>query len=494
MPLWLNILILLFAINIILVIVMENRRPADTLAWILLLLFVPIVGLAVYFLFGTRANRHTLISREDLAELKAKVAPLAYKPEGAAGKKQTADIQGDTYETRSRGEGRGSGVEDSSLVRLLEANNEAYLTAGNTMELYTAFADMYTDLKKDIAAATDHIHFQFFKFENDSVGYEVADLLIAKAQEGIEVRVVYDAAACWWVPMRFYNYLRKGGVEVASFNRIFPYLSSFSNYRNHRKVVVIDGRIGYLGGMNIAKRYLEGIHGGVWRDTHCRIVGPAVSEMQVAFLMDWHFAAQELLQEEFYFPIRPGDYGPDGAKIQVVTSNPTDPWRVMSQSLTMMVMQAREYIYLQSPYFIPTGALLTALCCAALSGKDVRVMLPARADRGLLVPKASFSYLDRVLRAGVRVYLYDAGYLHAKTVVMDDEIASIGSVNIDPRSIKLSFEINAFVYDREVACKQREIFEQDMKDCHEVTLETWRQRSRWEKGLESFARLLAPIL
>ncbi len=463
MPLWLHILILIFAINTVVVIVMENRRPTDTLAWMLLLLFVPVAGLVLYFLFGVRPARHTFIKPHDLQTLKSYIQPLSVAPTEA----------------------------EMPLANLLLANNQAYLTADNQLELYTAFKDMVAHLQQDLQKARHHIHFQFFKFEDDAVGRQISDLLIDRASHGVAVRVIYDAAANWSVPASFYRRLRKGGVEVRSFNKIFPYLTSFSNYRNHRKVVVIDGQVGYMGGMNIAERYLTGIRTGVWRDTHFRITGAAVGEMQIAFLSDWHFAAHQLLTDARYFPqSAPGTLH---SKVQIVTSNPTDPWRVMNQSLTLLIARAENYVWLQSPYFIPTDAILGALCTAALAGKDVRLMIPAQSDRGILVPKATFSYLDSVLSAGVRVFLYDAGYMHAKTVVADDRIAGIGSVNIDPRSISLSFEINAFVYDTGIARQQRAFFEQDMLRSHELSLAEWRKRSFVERGIESFARILAPV-
>lgn len=474
MPLWLHILIWVFAINTIIVIVMENRRPTDTLAWVLLLLFVPIVGLVMYFFVGTLPGRHTLIKQKDLQALKDYVKPQSVSPSDS----------------------------ENPLATLLLTNNHAFLTADNHLDLYTTFKDMVEHLMQDISQATDHIHFQFFKFEDDAIGRQISDLLIDRALHGVEVRVLYDAAANWSVPASFYRRLRKGGVYVQPFNKIFPYLSSFSNYRNHRKVVVIDGRVGYMGGMNIAERYLKGIRTGIWRDTHFCITGAAVGEMQIAFLSDWHFASHQLLNSPRYFPqsakttesTQPTlrSQG-QGAKLQIVTSNPTDPWRVMNQSLTLLIAQASDYVWLQSPYFIPTDAILNALCTAAMAGKDVRLMIPARSDKGILVPKATFSYLDRILSAGVRVFLYDAGYMHAKTVVMDNHIASIGSVNLDPRSISLSFEINAFIYDTDVALQQRAFFEEDMLQSHELYLADWRKRSLYERSVESFARLLAPM-
>lgn len=462
MPLWLRIVVAVFALNAIAVIITENRRPANAWAWILLLLTLPGFGLIIYYFFGTRASRFPLISVADWQRLKQHSEP------------QCA-VQ----------------VPDYPIVRLLQRINTAYPIAGNATRLYTTFSAMWADMQTDIEDARESVHFQFFKFEDDQVGLQVSDLLIRKAREGVEVRVLYDAAANWLVSPRFFRRLRDNGVMVEPFNRIFPFLTPFSNYRNHRKVVVIDGKVGYLGGMNIAERYKHGVHGGIWRDTHLRVSGPAVSELQTTFLMDWHFAAKRLVcSDKYYPPIAP--QGP--TLMQIVSANPSDPWRVMNQSLTLLIARSNRYVYLQSPYFLPTESLMNALCSAAQSGIDVRLMLPIRGDKGVLVPKAGCSFYERALRAGVRIYLYQNGYLHAKTAVSDDAIASIGSTNIDPRSLRLSFEVNAFIYDADVACQQRDIFFSDMQYCHALTLEEWQQRSRMERLKESVARLFMPIL
>lgn len=462
MPLWFQIVLALFALNAIMVVITENRHPANAWAWILLLLFVPFLGLIIYFLFGTRASRFPLISTADWHKLKSHSLPQC-----------------------------ATQVPDYPLIKLLYASNTAYPIAGNDTRLYTTFSAMWTDMQHDIAHAEHSVHFQFFKFEADQVGQQVSDLLIRKAQEGVEVRVLYDAAANWLVSPAFFRRLKNNGVEVEPFNRIFPFLTPFSNYRNHRKVVVIDGHIGYLGGMNIAERYNKGVHGGIWRDTHLRIEGPAVSELQTTFLMDWHFASKHLLDSAAYYPA----IAPKGnSLIQIASANPSDPWRVMNQSLTMLVARSNRYVYLQSPYFLPTESLMNALCSAAQAGIDVRLMLPIRGDKGILVPKAGCSFYERALRAGVRIYLYTNGYLHAKTAVSDDAIAGIGSTNIDPRSLRLSFEVNAFIYDASVAQELRDTFMADTHFCQELDLATWQRRSRFERLKESLARLFMPIL
>ena len=302
---------------------------------------------------------------------------------------------------------------------------------------------------------------------------------------------MYDAAACWLVPPHFYRRLSNGGVKVEAFSPIFPILSPFANYRNHRKIVVVDGKVGYTGGMNIAERYLKGISSGIWRDTHMRITGPAVTELQTAFLGDWFLTSKEWISSEVYYPAQRCN----GNKLmQVVISNPTSQWRVMDLSLSEMISAAQEYVYLQTPYFVPSDAIRKSLYGAAWAGVDVRLMIPAKPDVGMLVSNASKWYLQQMMEAGVRVFLYDKGFLHAKTVVSDDKVVSIGSVNIDNRSVTQSFEINTFTYDQEFAREQREVFLHDMESCHELDLNSWMERPYFQRFKESVARLFAPLL
>ena len=478
-PLWLNIILLIFAFNIIIVVLMQQRRPTETLAWILVLIFLPLVGILLYYLFGVPAMNRSLISPERLQQLKAYTLP--YRTEGC--------------EHHSR------------VISLLERVNQAYPTSGNSLSIYTRFADMFADLKRDILSARHHIHIEFFMIESDPVGDEVADLLIRKAAEGVEVRLMYDAAACWRVPGSFYRRMQQGGVKVEAFSPIFPHLSPFSNYRNHRKVVCIDGLVGYTGGMNLAERYLKGIRGGVWRDTHIRIQGPAVTELQTTFLTDWQFAGDEWVCGDAYYPSdlsnpsNPSNSSspslpslPSNLLMQVVTSNPTDRWRVMDLSISQLLYSARSYIYLQSPYLVPSEAIRKSLFAAALAGVDVRIMLPEKPDKSWIVIFATRWYVEQMLTAGVRIFFYTGGYLHAKTIVTDDLITTIGSVNIDNRSLSQSFEVTDFIYDADVARRQRQIFFDDMRQCHEILLTSWRRRPWWDRLRESLCRLLAPIL
>lgn len=464
----LSILLALALVGIVVYIIAENKHPIQTLAWILVIVFLPVIGLLLYFLVGHRPTRKQLLPPEESAILARRVAeatttiPAASIPE-----------------------------DQQRLAQLMEKISGNGLLAGNATRVYTDFYRMFDDLLSDLKQARDHIHFEFFKFEDDAVGRRVAGILMQKAREGVSVRVQYDDVANL-SRKAFYRELKEAGVQVAPFLALtLPFLSADTNFRNHRKVVVIDGRIGYTGGMNIALRYGDGLKWGPWRDTQLRLEGPAVLQLQTAFLSDWRFSSKELLSAPRYFPLarQMGDN-----TVQLLATSPTDPWHVSMQGLVQLLSEAKEYVYLQSPYFVPTATVMLALQNAALSGVDVRVMIPWKGDGGPLVPLASKSYVAEALAAGVKICFYKGGFLHAKTVVADDRFASIGSTNIDVRSYTLDFEIDAYLYDVDLAQQMKAIFIQDLEHCEKVDAETWAKRPRWQKFKESLARLLSPLL
>ena len=464
----LNILFAAALISLIILIISQNRHPVRTLAWILILCLLPGLGLVLYLLFGTDKRKDRLISDKRLDQLKSEVAAS----NSLMLRKQVPN-----------------GHED--LATLLWMTNKAIPLAGNDVKVYTSFDPMLEDLLTDMDKATDHVHFEFFKFEDDKVGRKVGEKLRELAARGLEVRVTYDSAANL-TRYKFYRWLRKGGVQVHSFLPvILPFLTSTTNYRNHRKIVVIDGKVGYLGGMNIADRYSKGIRGGVWRDTHARIQGPAAAELQTAFLVDWQYCSRRFVSGDRYFPcVEPcGD-----SIVQIATSGPMDEWKVTMQGMIRLITQAQRYVYIESPYFIPTEPVMLAFKNAALSGVDVRIIIPYYGDKGVLVPLASRSYVEEALIAGVKIYFYGGGYLHSKTLVSDGTVCTVGSTNLDVRSFEQDFEINAFIYDAAVSRKLRDAFLSDMENSTRVTLEQWRKRSTWEKFKESFARLFSPIL
>ena len=464
-----NIVIATVIFGTIFVIISENRNPVKTIAWCMVLTFMPVIGLILYILFGMDNRHRRLVKDEDLGRLKG----------------ITEIIQGGEIITDLP-------FQHKPLADMLYGMNRSYPLSGNNVEIITDFRTMSDRLVSDIEGARHHINMLFFKFEDDAAGRRIADALIRKAEDGVQVRLIYDDAGNLMVPRRFYRRLRQHGIKVRGFMRIFlPILSRDYNSRNHRKVVVIDGEVGYMGGMNIAQRYAEGLRWGIWRDTHIRITGPAVSELQTSFLTDWKFTKGDEPDLDSMYPYNP----PCGNTLmQIVTGGPMDKWNVMMQAYMTAIASARSYAYLQSPYFIPPEPLMRVLQNAALSGVDVRVMIPYRGDKGILPPLASKSYIADALASGMKIYFFRKGYMHAKTLVIDDSFVTIGSTNIDFRGFEQDFEINAFLYDEVLACQQRDIFLQDQNDSLLITLEEWETRPRIAKAKESFARIFSQVL
>ncbi|MGM9787185.1 MAG: cardiolipin synthase [Candidatus Cryptobacteroides sp.] len=471
MPLWLEIFIEIAAVSNIVFVIIENKRPAHALAWMLIITFIPVLGLLMFFFFGMEHNQERLISSDRLNVLKS----------------HTLENYSE-YVTKPSEAYR-------NIATMLHTTNTSYPLSSNKITPYFTFSSMSADMLRDIENAKDHIHFQFFKFENDEMGRRFADALVRKAKEGVSVRVQYDDAANYF-RKRFFRRMKKEGVEIQSFIKIYlPLISAQANLRNHRKVVVIDGKIGYLGGMNIAQRYDTGLKWGCWRDTHCRIEGPAVSELQTSFLVDWQFSSRHFLDSGRFYPKMENLPAPGSDSIvQILTSGPMDEWKVIMQGLVRIISQATRYVYIQSPYFIPTEAVSLALKNAALSGVDVRLIIPYRGDRGSLTAEASKSYIEEIMAAGVKVFFYNKGFMHSKAVVADDTFCTIGSTNMDIRSFELDFEINAFIYDSSLAVRMRQVFEKDLEDSTLIDYDRWRSRPRIKKFRESFSRLFSPLL
>ena len=455
-------------ISTIVVVVLDNRSPVKTMAWILVLMFLPFIGLIFYFFFGRSQRRVRIIGRKSYDRLLKK--PMA---EYLA---QDISIVPDEY---------------ARLINLFQQTNQAFPFENNRIAAYTRGYTKLQALIRELLQAKQHIHMEYYIIEDDPVGRLVRDVLIEKAREGVEVRVIYDDVGCWHVPKRFFEEMRNAGIEVRSFLKVrFPLFTSKVNYRNHRKIVVIDGRVGFVGGMNLAERYMRGFSWGIWRDTHILIEGKAVHGLQTAFLLDWYFVDRTLITASKYFP----KVEACGSTLaQIVTSEPVGPWREIMQGLVMAISRSQKYFYIQTPYFLPTEQILGAMQTAALAGVDVRLMLPERADNRL-THLGSCSYLADVLQAGVKVYFYKKGFLHSKLMVSDDLLSTVGSTNIDFRSFEHNFEVNAFMYDMETALEMKEIFLEDQRECTQIFLKNWEKRSSRRKALESMVRLLAPLL
>ena len=463
-----SLLVILAVVFTLVFIVMENRNPVKTLAWVLVLIFLPVVGLVLYYFFGRDTRKEKLISKKGFARL-SKYPMMEYQ-------------QQKSFHT----------LEDQhQLMQFCRRVNGALPYEGNALQVYSDGHSMLQALLKAIAGAKNHIHLEFYIFEDDAVGRLVRDALMDKAREGVEVRVLYDDVGCWKVPHLFYDRMRESGIEVRAFLKVrFPRFTGKVNYRNHRKMVVIDGRTGFVGGMNIALRYVKGTPWGIWRDVFMQVDGKAVYGLQTAFLTDWYATDHSLLTSARYFP----EMGACGDSLmQIVTSDPIGKWRDIMQALLIAIASSRKYFYIQTPYLLPTEPILMALKTAALAGVDVRVMMPERADTSL-IHYGSMSYLDELMVAGVKIYLYQRGFLHSKLMVSDDMLSTVGSTNMDFRSFEHNFEVNAFMYDRVSALLLKDVFLSDQKDAKLLQLKIWRLRPWHQKVKESLIRLFAPLL
>ncbi|MBP2147156.1 cardiolipin synthase [Methanofollis sp. W23] len=471
-------LLVLNALCALLIIFFEQKNPAAARAWIIVLVFIPALGFVLYLLLGQN------LYKERLFILKKKKDDQVLR--GILREQEAWMTTGDSPLNDRLGGFR-------PLASMLFRHTKAALCPGNEVEVYTGGAEKFSTLFEAIQAARDHIHLQYYIIRDDRLGRQTVSALAEKASEGCKVRVLYDAVGCRKLPKKFFKPLTDAGGEVTSFFplRYLPF-NLRVNYRNHRKITVVDGNVGFIGGFNPGTEYLgEDPHLGPWRDTHLKIAGKAVSFLQLRFFQDWNYAAgADLGFEGRYFPACDD---PDDVLVQVVSSGPDSLGEEIKKGYLKLISSAHKSVYVQSPYFVPDESVLDALTVAALSGVDVRVMIPCKPDHPF-VYWATYSYIGDLVAAGVRAYTYDAGFLHAKTIVVDGVAASVGSANWDIRSFRLNFEANAFIYDRRVAGRLKAAFEADLADCTEVTPARYVARSRRVKAKESVFRLFSGVL
>ena len=463
-------LYLLTVLAVIVVVLSENRNPVKSMAWVLVLVLLPVVGLIIYLIFGRSLKGMSLISHSALRELR-RMNDFSYPSDA------TDDLSD----------------ESRQLISLVNKLIGPHLFVGNSVELFTNGVDKMESLKRDIASATDHIHLQYFIIENDAVGSELLNLLMEKAREGVQVRVLYDYVGSFYMPSRLLKQMRQAGIEVHAFLELSLAKFAFRiNWRNHRKIVVVDGRVGYVGGMNIADRYVTGDKKwNAWRDTHLRVTGEAVTALQYSFAIDWYFTTRKLLNSPtMRFTGTPGE---DNLIMQMMGSGPTNRWNNISFVFFKAITQAKKRVYLQTPYFLPSDALLKALESAALSGVDVRLMIPRKLDSEML-RLATGSYIKECLLSGIKIYFYEPTVMHAKVLIVDDEFVTTGSTNFDFRSFEHNFEFNVLVYNKDFNDKMRAVFETDMEQCTRLSMGKWKQRPLIQKALESIVRLISPIL
>ena len=458
------------AIVAMITVLMEHRQPAKTIAWVLVLSFLPLVGIVLYFFFGRRTRKDRHIWEKSLNQL-TKRSMIEF-----AEQKQLELPE-----------------EHKELIQLFMNQNFALPFKNNETDVYVSGYEFFPALLAEISKATHHIHIVSYIIDDDPLGRLLRDALIDKARKGIEVRLLFDDVGSWKTPNRFFEQMREEGIEVHPFMPVrFPAFTGKVNYRNHRKIIVIDGKVGFIGGMNLAQRYVKGHKGIMWRDTHVKISGAAVYGLQRAFLIDWFHADRTLITDRKYYPDT--TITPNNNLIQIVTSSPTNVWEELEQGYIKILLSAKRYVYMETPYFLPTEPIFFAMRTAALSGVDVRLMVSLKTD-SKLVQMASRSYLTQTIQAGVKVICYEEGFNHTKLLVSDDNVATIGSANIDFRSFENNFEANAFFYDKSMAQRIKDIFLTDETKC--VPLEKIKEinhKSFIYRLWESVVRLLSPLL
>ncbi|MDZ5472616.1 cardiolipin synthase [Bacillus sp. 31A1R] len=473
---------LIFVLNIgfaMIVIFLERRDPGATWAWLLVLLFIPGLGFILYLIFGQNLSRRKMFLWED--RKKIGIDELIHR--------QIQDLNSGQFLFRNEIE-----KFNRDLIYMHLINNDAVLTQDNSVKIFTDGQEKFNSLINDILAAEDHIHLQYYIYKKDNLGKKLKNALIAKAKEGVKVRVLYDELGSRTMTKSFFKDLREAGGEVeVFFPSKFHFINLRLNYRNHRKLAIIDGKIGYVGGFNVGDEYLGfDPKFGYWRDTHLKLEGGAVHAIQTRFILDWNQASyrHDIYYSPNYFPKEAPN---GGVGIQVVTSGPDSEWEQIKNGYIKMITSAKKSIWIQTPYFIPDASVLDALRIASLCGVDVRIMIPNKPDH-MFVYWATYSYIGEMIKAGARVYIYDNGFIHAKTIVVDHHVSSVGTANIDVRSFRLNFEVNAFIYNENIAEELTKSFEEDIKLSTELTPEKYRERHLKIRFKESVSRLLSPIL
>lgn len=475
------LLLILIVLNVTFgfaLIFLERKDPAATWAWLMVLTLLPFFGFMLYLLLGQN------LKKQKIFDTKTEDDKMLYRKslEQIKELEDCKELDFCRYD---------SSYQDSIQMHLLSSH--AVYSKNNHVDIFTDGKEKFDQLMEDIEGAKNHIHMLYYIIKDDNLSHKLMEALTRKAKEGVTVRLLFDSLGSRHLSKKVIKEFENAGGKYATFFPAkIPVLSLRINYRNHRKIAIFDGKCGYVGGFNIGDEYL-GLDKkfGYWRDNHLRIKGNAVQSMQIRFVSDWNHSSDEKINyEKIYYPTLSvkGNTG-----IQMVASGPDSDEMYIKYGYLKMIMSAKKSIYIQTPYFVPDQSFMEALKIAALSGVEVNIMIPNKPDH-IFIYWASYSYIGELLRSGVKAYTYEGGFLHAKTVIIDEEISSVGTANIDIRSFQLNFEINAFVYDETVASSLTYFFKEDLKQCKVMNQERYDQRSNIIKIKESIARLLSPIL
>lgn len=478
-----NIWVILITINYFLVILAaftvltKNLNPTKTISYIIVLVFFPFFGLIVYYLFGQEYRKNKIFNRKHILNQKL-IADVSKRlnPD----KQEIIDLEHNLLDEKIK------------LVKLLHSSQNAPLTTFNDVKIIKNGENKFKILLEDLKNAKLHIHMEYYILRDDKIGTQIIDILCDKAKQGVIVRLSIDDVGSS-VSRKNKNRMEENGVEWHPFMPVlFPGFTGKMNYRNHRKIVVIDGQIGYIGGINVSDTYVNSDDSpNYWRDTHLRIVGESVKSLQIHFLMNWEFVSRNTIKiEESFFP---KEDCKENIAMQIAASGPDTDWANIMEVIFTAIVTSEKYVYLTTPYFIPNDQIITALQVASKSGVDVRLIIPKNSD-SWTAKHATNSYIECLLDADIKIYRYCKGFIHAKTIVIDDVFCTVGTTNMDYRSFEINFEINAIIYNKEKSLELKSHFFEDLEECELIDHERWLTRPKIEKFKESYCRLWAPLL
>ncbi|SDZ00505.1 cardiolipin synthase [Evansella caseinilytica] len=473
---WISVFFSLSAFFIAVVIFLENRNPTKTLTWLIVLGTLPIVGFFFYLLFGQNSRKKKSFKKKAILDEQAFHRIEGNRPINESKLSDMADHQ-------------------QKLFRLAHKLGNTPISYHTDTKVLTDGKETFAYIKQALKAATDHIHLEYYIVRDDQIGREIKEILMEKAKQGVAVRFLYDAVGCWNLSKKYVRDLREAGVQMIPFSPVtFPLFNHRINYRNHRKIIVVDTAYGFIGGLNIGDEYLgKDRYFGHWRDTHLFVRGEAIRSLQLIFLRDWYYATGETVLKQSYLSPSLPERTDDKGGVQMIASGPDTRWEILKKLFFTMITSAKRSIWIASPYFIPDEDILSAIKIAALSGVDVRILVPSLPDKKIVF-YASRSYFPELLDVGVKIYEYHRGFMHSKLIIVDHELASIGTANMDMRSFHLNFEANAFLYETKSVETLVSDFIYDMEHSTMIRLDVFNKRSLAHKVIESTSRLLSPLL
>lgn len=468
-------LITLSAIIIVVIISLENRHPSQTLTWLVVFSAFPLIGFFFYFIFGRNYYKEKMYRKKYFLDKKAFLEIEGEKPKDERMLRQMGEHQ-------------------QKVLQLAQRLGNSPISYETETTVLTNGEETFSEMLQQLKQAKHHIHMEYYLIRDDSISNEIKDILIERTQSGVKVRFLIDAVGSWTLPKKYLRELKQQGVEVAIFGPVkLPFLNNKLNFRNHRKIIVVDDEIGFVGGLNIGDEYLGRVESfGFWRDTHLLVKGEAVRSLQLIFLQDWYYSTNKSFMNDDYLKVPRQEVVSSGG-VQMIAGGPDNEFSVIKNIFFSMITSAKKSVWIASPYFIPDEDIFQAIKIAALSGVDVRLLVPQNPDKWF-VWHASRSYFPDLLEVGVKIYQYELGFMHSKIVIVDGELASIGTANMDLRSFHLNFEVNAFLYKTESIQKLVNDYLEDLEYANLLSIEKFRKRHFGIRILESTCRLLSPML